>query len=236
MSLSKDILTDLKSFSNREKATFYPRFFKTGKGEYGEEDEFWGITVPNIRSVAKKYFKDISLEELKSLLLHPIHEVRLCSYIILTYKFEKADMEVKKQVYTFYINNLEGCNNWDIADLSCYKILGEYLYITNSEKGILYQFADSNDLWKQRISIVSTFAFLKRNEYEDTLKISRILLNHKHDLIHKAVGWMLRELGKRDIDTLRKFLNENIKSMPRTTLRYSIEKMSDVEKKRYLSM
>lgn len=236
MSLSKDILSDLKSFSNKEKAVFFPRFFKTGKGEYGEGDEFWGITVPNIRFVAKKYFKNISFDELKHLLVHPVHEVRLCSYIILTYKFEKADIEGKKEVYIFYIENLKGCNNWDIVDLSCYKILGEYLYITNTEKGILYQFADSNDLWKQRISIVSTYAFLRRNEYEDTLKISRILLNHKHDLIHKAVGWMLRELGKRDINVLREFLNENIKSMPRTTLRYSIEKMSEAEKKRYLSM
>ncbi|PKN02841.1 DNA alkylation repair protein [Candidatus Dojkabacteria bacterium HGW-Dojkabacteria-1] len=236
MSLSKDILSDLKSFSNKEKAVFFPRFFKTGKGEYGEGDEFWGITVPNIRFVAKKYFKKISFDELEPLLVHPVHEVRLCSYIILTYKFEKADIEGKKEVYIFYIENLKGCNNWDIVDLSCYKILGEYLYITNTEKGILYQFADSNDLWKQRISIVSTYAFLRRNEYEDTLKISRILLNHKHDLIHKAVGWMLRELGKRDINVLREFLNENIKSMPRTTLRYSIEKMSEAEKKRYLSM
>jgi len=236
MSLSKDILNDLESFSNREKAVFLLRFFKTGEGEYGEGDEFWGITVPNIRFVAKKYFKKISFDELALLLNHPIHEVRLCSYIILTYKFEKADIEEKEKTCTFYINNLKGCNNWDIVDLSCYKILGEYLYMTQSDKGILYQFADSNNLWKQRISIVSTYAFLKRKEFEDTFKISRILLNHKHDLIHKAVGWMLRELGKRDIETLRKFLNENIKNIPRTTLRYSIERMSNEEKKRYLSM
>lgn len=236
MNPSNEILKELKFFSSKEKSEFFPRFFKTGKGEYGEGDEFWGITVPNIRSVAKKYYKQISLEQLKSLLIHSIHEVRLCAYIILTYKFEKADIEGKEEIYTFYVNNLEGCNNWDIVDLSCYKILGEYLYFTKSEKGILYQFADSNDLWKQRISIVSTYAFLKRNEFDDTLKISKILLSHRHDLIHKAVGWMLRELGKRDINVLKKFLEENIRSIPRTTLRYSIEKMSDTEKKRYLSM
>ena len=236
MDSSKDILKKLKSFSNSEKDKFLSKVFKTGMGEYGEGDQFWGITVPDIRSVGKEYYKKVSLEEVKSLLVHQVHEVRLCAYIILTYRFEKGNILEKEEVYTFYTKNLQGCNNWDIVDLSCYKILGEYLYITKGDKGILYQLANSNNLWKQRISIVSTYAFLKRNEFDVTLKISKLLLNHKHDLIHKAVGWMLREVGKRNIDVLREFLNENIQNMSRTTLRYSIERMSHDEKKSYLSM
>ena len=236
MNGSKDILKELKSLSNEEKREFLPRFFKTGKGEYGEGDIFWGITVPNIRSVAKKYYKEISLEQLKEILNHAVHEVRLTGYIILTYKFEKGDIDVKKEIYTFYINNLQGCNSWDIVDLSCYKILGEYLYLSKESTDILLDFAKSNDLWKQRISIVSTFAFLKRNEFKHTLKISEILLKSEKDLIRKAIGWMLREVGKRDIDVLREFLDRNIKDISRTSLRYAIERMSKEERKRYLSL
>lgn len=236
MNHSKDILKELKSLSNREKKEFFPSFFKTGKGEYGEGDMFWGITVPNIRSVAKRYFKDISLEDLRPLLNHEIHEVRLTGYIILTYKFEKGDMDIKRDIYTFYINNLKGCNNWDIVDLSCYKILGEYLYISKESTDILYDFANSKNMWKQRISIVSTFAFIKRNEFKDILKISKMLLKSKEDLIQKAIGWMLREVSKRDMNVLREFLNMNIKNMSRTTLRYAIERMDERERKGYLGM
>lgn len=236
MNHSKDILNDLKLLSNKEKREFLPRFFKTGKGEYGEGDIFWGITVPNIRLVAKRYFKEISLEQIEYLLNNEVHEVRLTAYIILTYKFEKGDMNTKREIYNFYIKNLEGCNNWDIVDLSCYKILGEYLYISKESVDVLYDFAKSKDMWKQRISIVSTFPFIKENEFKHTLEISKILLKSKEDLIQKAIGWMLREVGKRDIDVLREFLNENIKGMSRTTLRYSIERMEEVERKRYLSM
>lgn len=236
MNQSKDILKELKSLSNKEKREFFPRFFKTGKGEYGEDDIFWGITVPNIREVAKRYFKDISLEEVKPLLNSEVHEVRLTGYIILTYKFEKGDINTKRDIYHFYINNLKGCNNWDIVDLSCYKILGEYLYISKQSVDILYDFAKSKDMWKQRISIVSTFSFIKKNEFRYTLEISKILLKSKEDLIQKAIGWMLREVGKRDIDVLREFLNENIKSMSRTTLRYTIERMSKEERGKYLGM
>ena len=236
MNHSKDILKELKSLSNREKKEFFPRFFKTGKGEYGESDIFWGITVPNIRSVAKRSFKDISLEDLKTLLNHEIHEVRLTGYIMLTYKFEKGDMDTKRDIYTFYINNLEGCNNWDIVDLSCYKILGEYLYISKESTDILYDFANSKDMWKQRISIVSTFAFIKKIEFRHTLEISKILLKSKEDLIQKAIGWMLREVGKRDMNVLREFLNMNIKGISRTSLRYAIERMDERERKGYLGM
>lgn len=230
------VKNELKKYANKGKEEIFIRFFKTGKGEYGEGDMFWGITVPNIRDVAKRYYKDISLEEVQRLIESEIHEIRLTGDIILTYKYEKGDIEEKERVYTFYINNLKGCNNWDIVDLSCSKIIGNYLLQNRNKRDILYTFAKSNNLWKQRISIVSTYSFIKQNDFKDTLKISKILLNHKHDLIHKAVGWMLREVGKRDIDVLRGFLNENIKGMPRTTLRYAIERMEKRERDIYLSM
>ncbi len=236
MITSNSVQNELKKYSNKGKEEIFVRFFKTGKGQYGEGDKFWGITVPNIRNVAKRSYKDISFEEDKKLIESEIHEVRLTGYIILTYKYEKGEKEEKERVYEFYINNLKGCNNWDIVDLSCSKIMGSYLVDYPSKRDILYTFANSNDLWKQRISIVSTYSFIKQNDFKDVLKISKILLNHKHDLIHKAVGWMLREVGKRDIDVLRGFLNENIKGMPRTTLRYAIERMEKRERDIYLSM
>jgi len=236
MDMYKTITGELKGYIERDKAEIYPKFFKTGKGEYGHGDIFWGITVPNVRSIAKTYYKDISFDDIKKLVHDPIHEVRLVGYMILTYQFEKANLSDKECIVDFYLENLEGVNNWDIVDLSCYKILGEYLILKPEMKGTLYKFADSQDLWKQRISIVSTYAFIKRNMFEDTLKISKILLTNKHDLIHKAIGWMLREVGKRDMYTLRGFLNENIHSMPRTTLRYAIEKMDEEERNGFLEI
>lgn len=233
MITADSVQNELKKHSNKGKEQVFIRFFKTGKGEYGEGDKFWGITVPNIRSIGKKYYKDISLDEIKKLINSEIHEVRLTGYIILTYKYEKGD---KEEIYNFYINNLKGCNNWDIVDLSCSNILGNYLANSNEKRDILYIFAKSNNLWKQRISIVSTYSFIRNNEFKDTLKISKILLTNKHDLIHKAVGWMLREVGKRDIDLLREFLNKNVKDMPRTTLRYALERMDKKERDIYLSM
>jgi len=235
MNITKNILTELKSHKNKEKEEFFPRFFKTGEGEYGQGDIFWGLTVPNIRSIAMKYYKDISFYEIKELVQSPIHEVRLTGYLILTYKFEKADLENKECIVAFYLDNLEGVNNWDIVDLSCYKILGEYLILKPEMKGELYKLADSNNLWKERIAIVSTYAFIKRGMVEDTLKISKRLLNHKHDLIHKAIGWMLREVGKRDTIALRDFLDKNLQYIPRTTLRYAIERMDKDERLRYLN-
>jgi len=236
MITSNSVQNELKRYSNKGKEEVFVRFFKTGKGQYGEGDIFWGITVPNIRNIAKKYFKDIAFGEIKKLIESEIHEVRLLGYIILTYRFEKGDVGEKESVYEFYINNLKGCNNWDIVDLSCSKIMGNYLVDYPSKRDILYTFANSNDLWKQRISIVSTYSFIKQNDFKEALKISKILLNHKHDLIHKAVGWMLREVGKKDIDVLREFLNMNIKDIPRTTLRYAIERMDKRERDNYLSM
>ena len=234
MNKAGDVLKELEYLKNSEKIKVFKKFFKTNKGEYGYGDMFWGISVPQVREISKKYFRDISFDEIKILINHRIHEVRLTGYLILTYQYEKSDNERRKDIFDFYLNNLSGCNNWDLVDLSCYKIVGEYVLRNKEKRKILYKLSKSKNLWQQRISIVSTYPMIKRKEFEDTLNISKLLLSHKHDLIHKAVGWMLREVGKQDMNVLRKFLNENINTIPRTTLRYSIEKMNKSERKGYL--
>ncbi len=236
MNIDKKVVKDLEKCINPQKREIFPRFFKTGKGEYGEGDIFWGITVPNIRNISKRYYKEISLEEIKELIQSPIHEIRLTGYLILTYKYEKASIKEKGNIISFYLNNLKGVNNWDIVDLSCYKILGMGIVEGILEKEILYTLVKSKNMWERRISIVSTYVLIKRGMYEDTLKISKILLEDTSDLIQKAVGWMLREVGKKDIDVLREFLDENIAIMSRTTLRYSIERMDEKERKKYLNL
>lgn len=234
MNKAGDVLKELEYLKNSEKIKVFKRFFKTNEGEYGYGDMFWGISVPQVRGISKRYFLDISFDEIKVLINHRIHEIRLAGYLILTYQYEKSDNERRKDIFDFYLNNLSGCNNWDLVDLSCYKIVGEYVLRNKEKRKILYKLSKSKNLWQQRISIVSTYPMIKRKEFEDTLNISKLLLSHKHDLIHKAVGWMLREVGKQDMNVLRKFLNENINTIPRTTLRYSIERMNKSERKGYL--
>lgn len=234
MNIKELIIKELEKHRNLQKEKVFKSFFKTAKGEYGYGDMFWGIVVPDIRSVAKRYYKEVSLNEVKELVSSEIHEIRLTGYLILTYKYEKGNSVKRDSIVNFYLENLSGANNWDIVDLSCYKILGSYLVEFSNKRYLLYKLVNSNNLWEQRISIVSTFAFIKVNDFVDTLNISKILLKSKHDLIHKAVGWMLREVGKRDINILKRFLNENIKEIPRTTLRYAIEKMDEKERQDYL--
>jgi len=219
------ILNDFKALENKEKAVILQRFFKTGKGQYGEGDIFLGITVPKQRELAKKY-KDLNLNELQTLLDSKIHEHRLTALIILTSQYKNNP----ETTYNFYLKNTKNINNWDLVDLSAPNIVGNYLL--NKDKSILYTLANSNHLWEKRISIISTFYFIKNNKFDDTLKISEILLKDKHDLIHKAVGWMLREVGKKDKNILVKFLNKH--TLPRTALRYAIEKFPEKERKKYL--
>lgn len=226
MSLLQKIEADLTSCQNEAKALGSARFFKTGEGCYGEGDIFIGIDVPTQRTIAKKYYKDISLNEVDSLLQSKIHEHRLTSLYLLVYKYEKADLKEKKAIVDTYLKNISQVNNWDLVDSSADKILGAY-FMEIKDKTLLYDFANTNDLWKQRIAIISTFYFIKKRDYADTLKISEILLDHKHNLIHKAVGWMLREAGKRDFKVEYDFLVENYKKMPRTMLRYGIEKFDE---------
>jgi 3-methyladenine DNA glycosylase AlkD len=222
------IKSDLQSLKNPEKAKILSRFFKTGKGQYGEGDVFLGINVPDQRRIAKKH-PDLSLKDLRKLLSSKIHEYRLTSLFILTIKYYKADITFKKELFKFYINNIKNINNWDLVDGSAPYILGDYLL--ENDRSLLYKMAKSDNVWKRRIAIMTTFRFIKNNEFEDALNISEMLLKDKHDLIHKAVGWMLREIGKKDHKIEEQFLRKHYKAMPRTMLRYAIERF-DVNKRR----
>ena len=213
------------------KAKVYQKFFKTGKGEYGESDVFIGLSVPQQRKLAKE-FAELSFSDIEMLLSNKIHEYRLTGFFILVYKFEKADEKGKKNIVDFYLKNIDSANNWDLIDCISDKLLGKYLIDKNKE--ILYEFAESDSLWKKRIAIISTFEFIKNYKFEDTLKISEILLTDNHDLIHKAVGWMLREIGKKNQNVLENFLKKHYKNMSRTMLRYAIEKFDEEKRKMYL--
>ena len=233
MKSNQAIKEELGRYVSIEKAVFLPKFFKTSPGSYGEGDKFIGITVPDQRKVVRKFYNDTSLEEIEELLQEPIHEYRSTALFFLVLKYEKAKTEVvKKAIVDLYLNNTSYINNWDLVDCSAEKILGAYLW--DKEKDLLYEFANTDHLWKQRIAIITTFHFIKKQQFADTLSISKLLLKHKHDLIHKAVGWMLREIGKRDFEVEFNFLKEHYKEMPRTMLRYAIEKFEEDLRQRFL--
>lgn len=222
---------ELNKLADKKQAAILQRFFKTKKGEYGAGDVFLGIMVPKQRLLARNYL-DLSLAELQTLLNNKIHEYRLIALIILTQQFAKADLITKKKIFNFYLKNFNHINNWDLVDLSAPNIIGNYLL--PEPRDVLYDFAQSNNLWKKRIAIISTFSFIRQNQFSDTIKIAKILLLDRHDLIQKAVGWMLREMGKRDEKLLRHFLDKNAKIMPRTMLRYAIEKLPEKDRQYYL--
>jgi 3-methyladenine DNA glycosylase AlkD len=230
---AKDVIKDLNTYADKEKAKILQKFFKTGKGEYGEGDIFIGIVVPNIRIVAKKY-KDLTFPEIQKLLNSKIHEHRLTALFILTYQYPKADEKLKKKIVEFYLKNTKQINNWDLIDLSSVEILGEYFLEHNAYKRVLLKFSKSKNLWERRISIIATFTFIRDRQFADSLKIAETLLNDKEDLIHKAVGWMLREIGKRDLKTEEEFLKKHYQKMPRTMLRYAIEKFPEDKRQLYL--
>jgi len=228
---AKEIQKKLKSLGNQEKAKKHQQFFKTGPGEYGEGDVFVGVTVPELRKLAKEY-KTITLKKVKQLLHSSIHEERLLSLFLLIHRYSEGDEPEKKRIYELYLKNTKFINNWDLVDSSAGHIVGAFLF--DKSKKALYNLVKSNNLWERRISIISTFYFIKRNQYSDTLKISKILLSDKEVLIHKAVGWMLREVGKRNMSVEEKFLKKYYKNMPRTMLRYAIEKFPEPKRQRYL--
>lgn len=230
--MNQKLEKEIKERANLEKSKLLQRFFKTGKGEYGEGDIFLGISVPEQRKIAKE-FKEILVESVQELLNSKIHERRLIALLILIEKFKKASMEIKKNIFYFYLKNTKNINNWDLVDLSAPRIVGNYLLDKNRE--ILYKLANSENLWEKRIAIISTAAFIRQGEFKDTLKISEILISDSHDLIHKAVGWMLREIGKKNKRVLEEFLKKHCKNMPRTMLRYAIEKFPENERKKWLS-
>lgn len=226
-----NISSRLRKIKCIKKARTLSRFFKTKKGDYGEGDLFLGITIPQIRCIVDEYGEETSLNEVQRLLKSRFHEERLTALLILIKKYESSSK--KERLVEFYLKNLVSVNNWDLVDLSAPNILGNFLL--DKSKRILYQLSKSENLWGRRIAIVSTLSFIRKNNFEDTLKISEILLGDEHDLIKKAVGWMLREVGKRNLRILEKFIEENHKKMSRTTLRYSIEKMSLPKRQYYLT-
>lgn len=224
------IVEELAKLANAERAKISAGFFKTGKGQYGEGDKFLGVYVPDVRKIAKKYV-NASEKEIEELLKSPIHEHRLCSLLILVHKFQKnCD---KESIVKNYLSKTCFINNWDLVDLTANKILGNYLL--DKERSILYKLAKSPHLWERRIAIVATFAFIQNNQLADTFRIAETLMNDKQDLIHKACGWMLREAGKHNMQALQEFLDKHRKQMPRTMLRYAIERMSYAARKKYLA-
>lgn len=223
--------SDLQNYADADKAVFLQKFFKTGKGEYAEGDILIGVTVPQSRVIAKKYY-NISLGDNIKLLHSKIHEERLVALFILCDKFKRGNEDEKKTIYKLYLDNTKYINNWDLVDSSAYKIVGEYLL--NRQRSILYKLVKSELLWDRRIAIVSTFAFIKNGQLIDTFILSELLLNDKEDLMHKACGWMMREAGKYDITLVEEFIIKNYNKMPRTMLRYAIEKFPEKRRKSFL--
>ena len=228
---ASNVVSDLKKISSVAKAKTSSWFFKTGKGEYGEGDKFIGVSVPNQRLIAKKYL-DLSHSEIKKLLESKIHENRFTALEILAMSFRKSDSKNKAKIAKFYFKNKKYVNNWDLVDTSASYILGEYL--SDKDRSILYKLAKSKVLWDRRIAVVATHSFIKKGDFVDIIELSKYLMNDKEDLMHKAVGWMLREVGKKDRKTLIDYLNVNSKLMPRTALRYSIEHFSPTERKKFM--
>ncbi len=230
----ENLKKELQSLSEAKQAANLMRFFKTGKGEYGEGDIFIGIKVPVQRNLVKKYWKLLKSRDVQELLNSKIHEHRLIGLLCLIQHY-KHFPEKRPAIFDFYLKNIKNINNWDLVDLSAPNIVGDFL-LDKDEKAleILYRMAKSGHLWTRRVAVLSTFAFIREKRFREAIKIGKMLLDDSHDLIHKAVGWMLREIGKRDEKVLLKFLDENYKKMPRTMLRYSIEKLNKKKKKFYM--
>jgi 3-methyladenine DNA glycosylase AlkD len=229
------VAAELKALAKPTRAFELQRFFKTAKGQYGEGDIFLGLTVPEVRTIARKY-KKLPLNEIEKLTSSDFHEFRLCGLVILTLQFKASkERSEQKKIFNFYMKQAKAgyVNNWDLVDVTA-PIIGAYLVREIDPYPLLEKLARSKSLWERRLAIIFTFAFIRSGELDPTIEISRRLLKDDHDLIHKAVGWMLREVGKRDIQILRAFLNENAQQMPRTMLRYAIEKMSEAERKKWL--
>jgi Predicted DNA alkylation repair enzyme len=230
---AEDVCEALFQFADEGKAKILSRFFRTGKGEYGEGDIFIGLNNPQIKAVVKEAVS-LSFEETQKLIDSPYHEVRLCGFLILVNKYAKSKKNVSKQkkVVDFFLLNSSKANNWDLVDLSAPKILGYWL--KDKDRSILYEYAKSDSLWQNRIAIVSTWTIIRENDFKDTLALCDILIPHPHDLIRKAVGWMLREVGKKDKETLWDYLEENKKKLSRTSLRYAIEKFTSEEREYFM--
>ena len=229
-----DVRKELKSMADPGKAAILQRFFKTGPSQYGEGDIFIGVMVPQSRLVAKK-FNQLPLGEVRTLLYSRVHEERLVALLILVWRYSSASSSrEKEEIVKFYIDHIKQVNNWDLVDLSATNILGAHLVDRDNRRRLLYRLAGSENVWERRIAIVATHYFIRNGDFSDTLKIAEMLLQDRHDLIHKAVGWMLREVSKRDAAAEEEFLEKHCSVMPRTMLRYAIERLSKRRRRRYM--
>lgn len=228
---SADVKVALRRLADPVKAAFFPSFFKTGPGQYGEGDQFIGVTVPKQRLVARQ-FRQLPLAEVKQLLASKIHEERLTALLVMVYQYENGTPAIRREIYEFYLRHTQFVNNWDLVDSSAEYIVGPWL--EDKDRTVLERLARSKSLWERRIAIIATLHYIRAGQFDDTVKIAQMLLHDRHDLIHKAVGWMLREVGKRDEATLKKFLAEHYHDMPRTMLRYAIERFDPEVRRRYL--
>ncbi len=228
----QQIKAELRAAADPEKAAFFPRFFKAGPGQYAEGDKFLGVTVPKQRTIAKRFYTTTTLKQLEELLQSEWHEDRLTALLILVLQFQKCSEDQRAKIVELYLANTHRINNWDLVDSSAYHILGAWLL--GRDRSILYKLASSSSLWERRIAVIATLAFIRNGDFTDTIKLSEQLLDDPHDLMHKAVGWMLREVGKKDREVLRGFLDHHATRMPRTALRYAIEHFSKVEQHKYL--
>ncbi|MBM3412459.1 MAG: DNA alkylation repair protein [Bacteroidetes bacterium] len=234
IAVNTQIVKSLKSKASKERAQVMARFFKTGKGEYAEGDIFHGVSVPDQRVIAKKYFTQSDAASVSELLKSRYHEERLTALVILTHLFEQAKKKGTEELYVnLYLKEIHYVNNWDLVDSTAHKILGRWL--ENKNRKILYKLADSKNLWENRVAVIATYYFIKKNDFTDILKLSEKLLLHPHDLMHKAIGWMLREAWKINPGPIETFLQDQASVMPRTMLRYAIEKMTDSKRKHYLN-
>jgi len=228
-----EVENELNKHENPTDAAFLQRFFKTGKGQYGEKDVFIGLRVPLTRQIAKKY-RDLPIVEIDKLLDSPIHEHRMAALVIMTERAKRAQPEEKKALYDLYLRRTDRINNWDLVDLSSRDVVGGYLQ--DRSRAPLYKLAKSKNLWERRIAIISTAKFIGQGDLDDTFAIAELLIDDQHDLMHKAVGWMLREAGKKNESRLKAFLDQHAATMPRTALRYSLEKMNPNDKARYMGL
>ena len=227
MTLHNQILEALQFLSTPEKRDFLPYFFKTGKGQYAEGDQFIGVVVPDSRKLVKEYWQKATLDDVQEILKSEFHEMRLVALLILVTQFEKSkDEKEKKTLVDFYLKNTKYINNWDLVDLSCYKLLGRYCF-ENQKDDILRELSNSDNMWEKRIAIVATMYHIKKGSHDLTIELALNNLNHSHDLMHKANGWLLREMGKKDEEKLLNFLKTYYQNMPRTSLRYAIEKLDE---------
>ena len=225
----KQALLQLK---NPERAIQTARFFKTGKGEYGEGDVFIGLSNPQVQALVKEHWKYTNMANVQELINDKIHELRFAALLVLVAQFPKSSPIQQQGIIEFYLKNIRQINNWDLVDCSAYKLLGKFLL--HKDRQILYDLAESGHLWSERVAVVSCFEFIINGQFSDIFKLYEKFLSHKHDLMHKACGWMLREVGKRDELALEEFLDEHLQKMPRTMLRYAIERMEEKKRLGYL--